>query len=142
VRQKHKNKFMTDKSKKIIADEMSNLPKEAREAINAFGWEKIAEEIGKKYLLDESEITTLQLETASFLLGLVDEDSYPVNIEDEVGTSKAEAEKIASEAMEKIFKPIADEIDKKIKENLKNKNPNHEQNVNFVLSGGNYSAFL
>jgi len=133
---------MTDKSKKIIADEMSNLPKEAREAINAFGWEKIAEEIGKKYLLDESEITTLQLETASFLLGLVDEDSYPVNIEDEVGTSKAEAEKIASEAMEKIFKPIADEIDKKIKENLKNKNPNHEQNVNFVLSGGNYSAFL
>lgn len=142
MRQKHKNKFMTDKSKKIIADEMSNLPKEAREAINAFGWEKIAEEIGKKYLLDESEITTLQLETASFLLGLVDEDSYPVNIEDEVGTSKAEAEKIASEAMEKIFKPIADEIDKKIKENLKNKNPNHEQNVNFVLSGGNYSAFL
>src|SRR3989338_9583910 len=122
--------MITEKSKNLIKEEMLTLPKEAQYAINTSNWEKISEEIGKKYLLDEGEIETLQLETASFLLGLVDEDSYPINIEEEVGTSKAEAEKIASEAMEKIFKPIADEIDKKIKENLENKNPNHEQNVN------------
>jgi len=121
---------------------MLNLSKEAQEAINAFGWEKISEEIGEKYLLDKDEIETFQLETASFLLGLVDEESYPMNIEEEVGTSKDEAEKIADEVFQKIFTPISNQIEENIKKNLQNKRLNHEQNLNFILSGGDYSAFV
>ena len=133
---------MTEKSKNLIKEEMLNLPKEAQEAINASGWEKISEEIGKKYLLDEGEIETLQLETASLLLGLIDEDSYPINIEEEVGTSRDEANKIAKEVFQKIFTPINDTLIENIKKSGKDKNPNAEQNLNFILSGGDYSTFM
>jgi len=121
---------------------MLNLPKEAQDAINASNWEKISEEIGKKYLLDEDEIETFQLETASFLLGLVDEDLYLINIENEVGTSKDEANKIAEEVIQKIFTPVNDVLTENIKKGGKSKNPNAEQTLNFILSGGDYSAFL
>lgn len=133
---------MTEKSKKLIQEEMLNLPKEVREAISASAWEKISEEIGKKHLLDENEMETFQLETASFLLGLVDEDSYVGNVEDEVGTSKGEAEKIAIEVMERIFNPIVNAVEENIKKNMSGKNPSLEQSVNFILSGGDYSVFL
>ncbi|MBI2631280.1 hypothetical protein HYW73_03670, partial [Candidatus Nomurabacteria bacterium] len=133
---------MTEKSKKIIREEMLNLPKEAQEAINASNWEKISEEIGRKYLLDEDETVTFQLETASLLLGLVDEDSYPINIENEVGTSKDEAEKISKEVFEKIFTPIADKIIEKIKRSDKIKNPAFNQTLDFILSGGDYFSFM
>lgn len=85
---------------------MLNLPKEVQEAINASSWERLSEEIGKKYLLNEDEINTLQLETASFLLGFIDEDSFPTYIEDEVGLSRNEANKISEEIFQKIFIPI------------------------------------
>ena len=121
---------------------MLNLSKEAQEAINSLDWEKISEEIGKKYLLSEDEINTFQLETASFLLGLVDEDAYPQNIEDEVGTSKDEAEKISKETFEKIFIPINDVFAENMKKGGKTKNANAEQTLDFILSGGDYSAFV
>ena len=79
--------MITEKSKKLIGEEMLSLPKEAQDAINDSDWEKISEEIGKKHLLNENEINAFQLETASFLLGLIDEDSYALNIENNVGTS-------------------------------------------------------
>jgi hypothetical protein len=100
------------------------------------------EEISKKYLLNEDETETLQLETASFLLGLVNEESYTINIEDSVGISKNEAEKITEEINQKIFTPIYTVISENIKNKFKDKNPNWKQSVNFILSGGDYSVFL
>lgn len=134
--------MITEKSRNLIKEEMLNLPKEMQEAIDASSWEKVSEEIGKKYLLDGDEIETFQLETASFLLGLVDEDAYPKNIEDEVGTSREEAEKISAEALEKIFIPIQKMAEEKLKVNLKNKKPSPEQTLDFILSGGDYSVFM
>ena len=97
---------MTEKLKNIIKEEMAKLPKENQEAINTFDWVNIAEEIGKKYLLDESEINDLQVETLLILIGLEDPDLYANNIENNVGTSKDEANKIAEEVIQKIFVPI------------------------------------
>ncbi|OGI60366.1 hypothetical protein A2641_01460 [Candidatus Nomurabacteria bacterium RIFCSPHIGHO2_01_FULL_37_25] len=134
--------MITEKSKNLIGEEMLSLPKEMRDAINSFYWEKMSEEIGRKYLLNENEIETLQLETASFLLGLVDEDAYAGNIEDEVGTSKDEAKKISEEIFQKIFTPINNTFEENIKKNMPNRNPNAEQNLNFILSGGDYSVFM
>lgn len=133
---------MTEKSKNLIQEEMLNLPKEHQNAIDFSNWEKISGEIGKKYLLDEDETETLQLETASVLFGLVDENDYTQNIENSVGTSKNEAEKIAEEVNQKIFMPIYYSLTEKLKENIKTKNPDWEQNLNFVLSGGDYSVFM
>jgi len=133
---------MNEKSKTIIREEILGLPKEMQEAINSFPWERISKDIGEKYLLNEGEIETFQLETASFLLGLVDEDSYSINIEEEVGVSKEESKKIAEEAFQKIFIPINNLLEKNIKKNLQNNNPNWQQSINFVLSGGDYFTLL
>ena len=132
----------TEKLKSVIQREVAKLPKESQEAINAFDWVNITEEIGKKYLLNEVEINDLQVQTLLVLIGLTDPEYYAQSIENEIGTSKNEAEKIAEEVLEKIFTPINDILVENIKKNLKNKNPNPTQTLNFILSGGDYSAFL
>lgn len=135
-------KNMTDKLKEIINRELFKLPKENQEAITSLGWENIAEEIGKKYLISENEMNDFLVETLLVLAGLQDFDAYQRHVEDNVGTSHAEAEKITNEAIEKIFMPIADKIERKIKTRVENMNPTWHQNVDFILSGGNYAAFL
>ena len=49
---------------------------------------------------------------------------------------------MAGELVEKIFTPIANILTENIKNNIKNKNPNWQQSVNFILSGGDYTAFI
>jgi hypothetical protein len=132
---------MTDKLKQIIKDELAKLPKENREAIDAFDWVKVTEEICKKYLF-ESELTDFQVETFLVLIGLEDPEIYAFNIEDNVGTSREQANRIADEVTEKIFAPISDIIAENIKKSDKVRNANVEQNLDFVLSGGDYSAFV
>lgn len=133
---------MTDKLKQIIQREVTKLPKENQEVINNFGWEKITEEIGKKYLLSDDEANIFQAETLVVLVGLEDPDYYAQIIENEVGTSKDEARKISDEVFEKIFTPINNILIENIKKSEKDKNANAEQNLDFILSGGDYSAFL
>jgi len=132
---------MTEKLKQTIKEELIKLPKETRDTVNAFDWGKVSEEIGKKYLLNESEVNDLQVETVLVLVGLAYADEYALNIENNVGTSKEEAEKITEEISQKIFSPISETIRKTIEDNLKNKSPNMEQTLNFIISGGDYSAF-
>lgn len=133
---------MTDKLQQTIQEEVMKLPKEGQEAINALDWVKIAEEIGKKYLLTEGEINNFQLETLLVLIGATDPEFYAINIENHANAIKADAGRMAEEAFQKIFTPIGDSITENIKKNLKNKNPNPEQTLNFILSGGDYSAFI
>jgi hypothetical protein len=133
---------MTEKLKQIVDGELMKLPKELQETILAFDWAKITEEIGKKFSLTESEINDLQVETLLILIGLENPDLYEVNIEDNVGTSKSEAKKIAEEAGKKIFGPLNEILVEKIKKSGKVKNSNPEQTLNFILSGGDYSAFI
>ena len=133
---------MTEKLKQKIKEEMMNLPKESQDAINASGWGVISEEIGKKYLLEESEINDLQVETGLVLIGLVDIDEYAQNIESEIGTSKNEAEKIAKEINQKIFQPIYNKVAETIENDLKSKKPNYKQTLDFIISGGDYAVFL
>ena len=133
---------MTEKLKQTIQEEVMKLPKETQEAVASLDWASIAEEIGKKYLLLESEINDLQVETLLVLAGLEDGEFFPQNIESNVETSKDEAIKIAEEVNQKIFTPISNILTEKIKNNLRTKNPNSTQTLNFILSGGDYSVFL
>src|SRR3989338_4771438 len=109
---------MTEKLQQTIQEEVIKLPKEAQEAINFLDWIKIAEEIGKKYLLNEEEINNFQLETLLVLIGVVDPEFYAINIENQVGTTKDSANKMADEAFEKIFKPIGEKIEENIKKHM------------------------
>ena len=133
---------MTDKLKQIIKEELEKLPKENQEAINTLDWPTIAEEIGKKYLLDEEKINDLQVETLLVLVGITDPQFYPTNIENQVETTKSDAVAMAEEVTQKIFTPINDSLIEKIKQSDKVKNSKAEENLNFILAGGDYSAFL
>ncbi len=133
---------MTEKLKLIIKREIARLSKENQTVINASGWEQIVEEIGKKYLLSEVEINDLQVQTLLVLIGLTDPEYYAQSIENEVGTSKNEANKITEEVIQKIFTPINDILIENIKKSGKTKNSNPEQTLSFILSGGNYSSFM
>jgi len=133
---------MTGKLKQVIQREVAKLPKENQDVINAFGWEKITEEIGRKYSLNESELNDFQVQTLLILIGLEEPDSYAKNIENNVGTSRNEAGKIADEVLQKIFTPINDLLIKNIKKSWVTMKSNTEQNLNFIVSGGDYSAFL
>ncbi|OGI72282.1 hypothetical protein A3C60_00815 [Candidatus Nomurabacteria bacterium RIFCSPHIGHO2_02_FULL_37_45] len=133
---------MTEKLKEIIKEEVMKLPKEMQEAMNALDWASITEEIGKKYLLNEGEINDLQAETLTVLIGLTDPDLYAIDIENEIGTTKEDAKKIVDEVSEKVFTPISNLWEENIKKNLKSKNSDAGQNLDFVLSGGDYSAFM
>lgn len=133
---------MTDKLKQIVQRELVKLPKENQEAINAFDWGKISEEVGNKYRLNEGELNDFQVQTFLILIGLTDVKFYATSVENELGLSKAEAEKISEEVMQKIFIPISDAIVDKIKNSDKFRKPNAEQSLNFILSGGDYSSFM
>lgn len=133
---------MTDKLKQIIKEETEKLPKENQKIINTFDWVDIIDSIGKKYEISEDQINDLQIETLLVLIGLEEMTSYSSNLEYEVCISKEKLEKIVNEVLEKIFTPIANKISEKIKEEIKTKNPNWEQNVSFILSGGDYSVFV
>lgn len=133
---------MTEKLKEVIKREIGKLPEKNREVINSSNWEIISEEIGKKYLLNESETNDLQVQTLLVLIGLTDSDYYSQIIENEIGTSKDEATKISDEIFQKIFTPINNILIENIKKSEKVKKANHEQNLNFILSGGDYSSFI
>jgi hypothetical protein len=129
---------MTEQLKQKMEEEIIKLPKERQGAINAFGWVKVTEEIGKKHLLTESELNDFQLETGLVLIGLVDFSSYALNIENNVGTTEEESTKIADEVFDEVFTPIS----KSIESFVKSKDPNWAQTVNFIISGGDYSTFI
>ncbi|MFA5840922.1 MAG: hypothetical protein WC847_01455 [Candidatus Paceibacterota bacterium] len=133
---------MTDKLKQTIKEEIGKLPKGNQEVINAFGWEPISEEIGKKYLLREKEINDFEIETLLVLVGVEDINDYAKNIEDNVVISKSEAQKIADEAFQKIFKPLGSALEENIKKSGVVENSTAEQTLNFILSGGDYSVFI
>ena len=133
---------MTEELKKIIEEEMQVLPKESVEVINAFNWAKVSEEIGSKYLYTEEEQNLLDAEIALVMLGITDQEFLPSRIENNIITSHSNAEKISEEIVEKILVPIVNNLSEKIKNGLKNRVAHWQQNLDFILSGGDYTAFI
>ena len=125
-----------------IKEEIAKLPKEATEVINKFNWIKISEEIGKKYELNEEKIEKLQVETSLVLLNLIEENEYLENLQKNIELDSEKTKKIIEEINEKIFIPISNQITENIKKDFKYRKTNWEQNINFILSGGDYIFFL
>lgn len=134
---------MTDKLKQLIEEEVVKMPREFQEAFTSSNWISVSEDIARKYnlYLDE-EITKFQAEVFLVLSGVVQYELLSVNIENELGLSKKEAEEVEGEVFEKIIYPFSDKLENKLKWKMDIKNSKWDQNLNFITSGGNYSAFL
>jgi len=123
---------------KAIEEELLMLPKETQAVLRDFPWFEILEDIGVKSALLEEEITGLQTETALLLVGVMSPEEYKQKLINEVGLTENEANKIQKEVLEKILEPIAEQITSKIKQGVNQRNTDIEQNISFILSGGNY----
>jgi hypothetical protein len=133
---------MTEKIKKTIDEQISKMPATLQEAVNSFDWIAIVYKIGEENKLLDEDINIITLETVLVMSNLIEPESFAKYIEDQIGFSKEDCIAIAKEIDLKVFKPISRKITEKIKDNLKNKTPDTQQNLNFVLSGGDYSAFV
>ena len=133
---------MKEELKQKIKKELVNLPKVTRDAINAFDWGAVADEIGKSHLFSEDEINNFQVETFLVIAGLSDLDSYTSSIENDIGTSADEAKKITDEVYEKIFTPIMEIMTSSLQKAVDIKTLNWEQAIGFILGGGDYSIFI
>jgi len=133
---------MIEKLKQRTIDELAKLPKEIGESINSLDWSNISETIGKKYLPNEKEIDELQAEILLVLIGIEKIDNLKTNIEINVNLNHQIASQIADELIEKIFNPISSKLNEEVRHNLPFKKTTWKQNINFIVSGGDYSVFI
>jgi len=134
---------MTDKLKQIIEEEVLKMPREFQEAFTASNWISVSEDIARKYVLYlDEEINKFQAEVFLVLSGVVQYEQLSVNIENELGLSKEEAEKMEGEVLERIIFPFSENIESKATWKMDIKNSKWDQNLDFITSGGDYSAFL
>lgn len=136
------NKPTTEKLNEMIKEGMVKLPKETRETIENFGWEKITEEVAKKYSLNEIQIIDLKNQIGLILTEIVELDFIALSIENNLNIDKEKALKISEEVIQQIFIPILKNLENIIKKNLNVKNIHWQQNLDFILSGGDYTAFI
>ncbi|MBS3903974.1 MAG: hypothetical protein KGZ39_01440, partial [Simkania sp.] len=100
---------MTDKLKQIIEEEVLKMPREFQEAFTASNWISVSEDIARKYVLYlDEEINKFQAEVFLVLSGVVQYEQLSVNIENELGLSKEEAEKMEGEVLERIIFPFSE----------------------------------
>jgi len=131
---------MTNELKNKINVELKNLPSDIQEAVNSVDWVDTLGEIGKNHLLVEKEVEILQIETFLVILGMVNEETYITNIEDRAGTTKKESVLIFEDVLSQIFSPMARAYEEIIKKSSSSKNSKWDQNVDFFMSGGDYTT--
>jgi hypothetical protein len=133
---------MTEELKQTAKEEIEKLPVEIAKAITSFDWEKVAEEIGKKYYLFDENINALQAEILMVLAGIEDPAYFQIHIENNAILTKEESELITQEVTKEIFIPINEAIVQNIKEGEAMRRSTWDKNVDFILSGGNYGHFI
>lgn len=132
---------MEKQIKLTIKEELEKLPTERQTIINSFDWIEISKKIGGKYLFTENEIGKLQIEVLLILVEMEYLNDLKINIENSLATTKNQAEGVAKEIEEQIFKPIAQKLEASTIAQMVFSTPKWNQTINFIISGGDYSVF-
>jgi len=133
---------MNENIKEYIKEYVLELPPEMQEVVNSFEWVSISDKIGEKVNLNKSELLDLQIEIALVLVNMAEISDFARNVENNIGMSKKTAEQMANEVLEKIFKEVSTRVVKNIKSGTNENKVTWGQNINFIMSGGNYFTFL
>ena len=125
-----------------IAYYYSKLPLDAQNMFSSMKWLETLKVISIKYALNDKQIETLGTETTLVLLGIIHPEDYEETLVNELDLSIESVEKIFIEINESVLKPIRRELTRIFIENTENElMPNWNQNVDFILSGGDYAVF-
>ncbi len=136
--------------KKQIGIYYSKLSPAAQEVFSSMKWLENLESIGSKYNLNEEQIRTLDTETMLVLLSITHLEEYENILKNQLKVSEDSFKKIMEEINALILTPIHSNLIESFEknnnssENLKEEMEKSDwgQNVNFILSGGDYSHFL
>lgn len=144
---------MNPELERTIKEQIQKLPQEVKNLISNVGiWDKILN-VGSKNRLNEKQARILLIETSLILFGLTNPEDLFYQLKEQLKVAENTIISVIKEVDEKIIgnlkKILIDTYNKnveveenKIKENVKNKNTNWQQNVDFALSGGDYSVFM
>jgi hypothetical protein len=142
---------MNPETENIIKEQMKILPKEVINILADPAWSEKVLTIGRKNGLTEEQSQTLLLETNLVLLGLVHPDEYADELKNRLKIDEMKADNIVSDinreilsgVREKLIAMFASQEQSFIEEGKKRAlNADWQQNLDFVLSGGDYSVFL
>lgn len=133
---------MTEKIKKIIDEEIEKMPKETQALLATVNWAEITEKIAFENELLEEETDMLLAEVLIVITGKDDAWRLPRNIENALQISADTIEKIAREIYKQIIFPLGKQAQKNIKEKIQKEKIDWKKNVEFILSGGDYSVFI
>lgn len=135
---------MDQEIEKIIEEQMKKLPIEVRTLFTDPRLNDKIINIGKKNGLNEEQLVIFLTETNLVMLGLVHPDDYSDELKSHLNINDLKADNITND----INTEILGEIREKLKEAYEKTDgsseiePDWEQNLDFILSGGNYAAFM
>ncbi|HEV7424018.1 MAG TPA: hypothetical protein VGO21_02390 [Candidatus Paceibacterota bacterium] len=135
---------MDPETQNIIKKQMEKLPTEIRKLFSDTELNNKILTIGKTNGLTAEQIGILQLEIDLVLLGLVYVDDFPNELEENLKIDSVKLDNITNDTSIQIFRKIRvhlQEVYEKTNEDLEEKNSDWEENIGFILSGGDYSNF-
>jgi hypothetical protein len=141
---------MDPEIEEIIKRQMKKLPIEVRKLFVNLELSNRVENIGKKNGLNPEQIETLQTEVTLVMLGLVLPDDFPNELENNLKIDVVKLDNIVNDVRQQLFRDVKEKLEEaygKIEDDLEGaeniyENANWQQNLNFILSGGDYSAFI
>lgn len=139
---------MDKETEEIIKEQLKILPKEVISIIADVSWIEKVLDIGKKNGLSEKQLEILQLETNLLLLGLVHPDDYPKELESHLKISDIKLDNVVNDVNRELLSSVRGKLvelfNKHYESSLAEKsgeistNPNWMQNLDFIMSGGDY----
>ncbi|MFM7089118.1 MAG: hypothetical protein ACKOW9_06355 [Candidatus Paceibacterota bacterium] len=118
------------------------LPREAQEAVRTSDWEKVASDIAASHDFDQEQTLDFTIMIGLILVNVSPVENLPQKIENTFFVSKQTSEIIADEILNKIIVPTVTSVSDKIAASMESKNLDWGQNLNFILSGGDYLTAL
>jgi|GEM_PF-4621169 len=145
---------MTSETEKIISEQWENLPQEVRRFFDDPNWKDKISKVAADNSLTDTQFRVFMTETLLVILGLSDPETYMLEIRDRLGVVEEKAVTIAAQVENKVFGnlknkmkefyatgPTVNVVSKEKIQNVKALNPLWSENLDFILSGGDYSAF-
>ncbi len=110
---------MDAETKKIIQDQMKNLPQDVKEAIISVDYTNRMQEITRRQKLLIDQAAKLEMETTLVLIGLEPLTDYISNLQRELVVNEIRAREVALDVSENVFKPIRESL-KRMNSNVLN----------------------
>ncbi|MEI6190917.1 MAG: hypothetical protein WCP24_00940 [bacterium] len=101
---------MDEEARKIIAEQMKNLPKDVVASIASANYKIKLQEITQRQNLLIDQAGALEMETSLVMIGLEPLADYIDNLERELGVTLVRAKEIAADVNKNIFQTIRDSL--------------------------------